>query len=59
MRTEEVERGIAPFSCELTPLESTLADHLVSVDSKRLTQTLSALDATLTINRGGVAAAFR
>ena len=59
MRTEEVERGIAPFSCELTPLESTLAGHLVSVDAKRLTRALSALDATLTKNRGGVASAFR
>jgi hypothetical protein len=43
---------IAQFLCNLTPLESALPDHLVSVENKGFTQMLSLLECALTKNRG-------
>ena len=47
-----LRKSAAPYAC-LTPLESTLASCLISVDSKALTEKLSPLESTLTKARGG------
>jgi hypothetical protein len=52
----EVGKGGTGFSlcswAHVSRLESTLARNLISVDSKRLTEKLNPLEATLTKNQG-------